>query len=54
MLDSGKVLLYGTTEEFLNSNMELVKQFVSKGMHRSIELKVEVAKIPPGLVTRLD
>jgi len=37
MLDCGKVLLYGTPKEFLNSNIDLVKQFVSKGMHRTKE-----------------
>ncbi|MFP5518505.1 MAG: ABC transporter ATP-binding protein [Bdellovibrionia bacterium] len=32
MLDSGKVLLYGTPDEFYNSEIELVKKFVAKGM----------------------
>lgn len=32
MLDAGRVLLYGTPEDFYNSNIELVKKFVSKGM----------------------
>lgn len=32
MLDSGKVLLYGTPEDFYNSEIELVKRFVAKGM----------------------
>ncbi len=34
MLDSGKVLLYGTPEDFLNSEIALVKKFVTKGMRR--------------------
>lgn len=34
MLDSGKVLLFGTAQEFLNTEIELVKKFVSKGVHR--------------------
>lgn len=32
MLDAGKVLLYGTPEDFYKSEIELVKRFVSKGM----------------------
>ncbi|WP_413290242.1 ABC transporter ATP-binding protein [Bdellovibrio sp. HCB337] len=32
MLDAGKVLLSGTAEDFFNSDIELVKRFVSKGM----------------------
>lgn len=32
MLDSGKVLLYGTPDDFFNTDIELVKRFVSKGM----------------------
>lgn len=32
MLDAGKVLLYGTPEDFYSSEIELVKRFVSKGM----------------------
>lgn len=32
MLDAGKVLLSGTPEDFFNSDIELVKRFVSKGM----------------------
>jgi phospholipid/cholesterol/gamma-HCH transport system ATP-binding protein len=38
MLDVGKVLLYGTPDDFLKSDIDLVKRFVSKGVHR--ELKV--------------
>ncbi len=34
MLDSGKVLLYGTPEEFLASQNPLVRKFVDKGIHR--------------------
>jgi len=32
MLDAGKVLLSGTPEDFFNSDIELVKRFVSKGL----------------------
>jgi phospholipid/cholesterol/gamma-HCH transport system ATP-binding protein len=34
MLDSGKVLLFGTPEEFLKSENQLVRKFVDKGIHR--------------------
>lgn len=32
MLDAGRVLLFGKPEEFYNSDIELVKRFVAKGM----------------------
>ena len=32
MLDKGKVLLYGTPEDFFKTDIELVKKFVAKGM----------------------
>ncbi len=32
MLDSGRVLLYGTPEDFFKTDIELVKRFVTKGM----------------------
>jgi phospholipid/cholesterol/gamma-HCH transport system ATP-binding protein len=32
MLDAGRVLLVGTAQDFYNSEIELVKKFVSKGM----------------------
>ncbi|MDG0815606.1 ABC transporter ATP-binding protein [Bdellovibrio svalbardensis] len=32
MLDSGRVLLFGTPEDFFNTDIELVKRFVNKGM----------------------
>ena len=35
MLDNGQVLLSGTAEDFFNSDIELVKRFVSKGMKHS-------------------
>lgn len=41
MLDAGRVLLYGTPEDFLKSEIELVKRFVSKGVHRKIETKAD-------------
>ncbi len=35
MLDSGRVLLFGTPEDFYNSDIELVRRFVDKGMKHS-------------------
>ncbi|MCM2282416.1 MAG: ATP-binding cassette domain-containing protein [Bdellovibrionaceae bacterium] len=35
MLNAGKVLLTGTPQDFLNSDIELVKKFVSKGVHKA-------------------
>lgn len=37
MLDSGRVLLYGTPDEFLNSDIDLVKRFVSKGVRKELQ-----------------
>jgi phospholipid/cholesterol/gamma-HCH transport system ATP-binding protein len=34
MLDKGKVLLFGTPQDFIESENELVKRFVTKGLHR--------------------
>ncbi len=34
MLDSGKLLLFGTAEDFLKTDIELVKKFVDKGVHK--------------------
>jgi phospholipid/cholesterol/gamma-HCH transport system ATP-binding protein len=34
MLDSGKVLLFGTAQDFLETDIELVKKFVAKGVHK--------------------
>lgn len=34
MLDKGKVLLWGTPEDFFETEIELVKRFVDKGMRR--------------------
>jgi len=39
MLDSGKVLLYGTPDDFLNSDIDLVRRFVSKGVRKELETK---------------
>ncbi len=36
MLDSGKVLLYGKPEDFLKSDIALVREFVSKGLHSAL------------------
>ncbi len=35
MLNEGKVLLYGTPQDFLNSEVDLVKRFVQKGVHKN-------------------
>lgn len=34
MLDAGKVLLFGTPQDFLDTEIDLVKRFVSKGVKR--------------------
>ena len=34
MLDKGKVLLFGTPQDFIESEIELVKRFVTKGLQR--------------------
>ncbi len=39
MLDSGKVLLFGTPDDFLKSDIDLVKRFVSKGVRRELQPK---------------
>ncbi len=35
MLDAGKVLLFGTPDEFMKSDIALVRKFVDKGIHRT-------------------
>lgn len=39
MLDSGRVLLYGTPEDFLKSEIDLVKRFVAKGVRKEMVAK---------------
>ncbi len=39
MLDSGRVLLYGTPDDFLHSEIDLVKRFVSKGVRKELTPK---------------
>ena len=39
LLDEGKVLLSGTPRDFLKSELDFVKSFVSKGLHRDFNLK---------------
>ncbi len=34
MLDSGKLLLFGTADDFMKTDIELVKKFVAKGVHK--------------------
>ena len=35
MLDKGKVLLKGTAEDFFNTDIDLVKRFVEKGVKKT-------------------
>lgn len=37
MLDSGKVLLYGSPDDFLHSDIDLVKRFVDKGVRKELQ-----------------
>lgn len=37
MLDKGRILLFGTPQEFFKSDIELVHRFVNKGLHRGGE-----------------
>lgn len=37
MLDSGRVLLHGTPEDFLESDIDLVKRFVAKGVRKELQ-----------------
>lgn len=39
MLDNGRVLLHGTPEEFLRSDIDLVKRFVAKGVRKELDIK---------------
>jgi phospholipid/cholesterol/gamma-HCH transport system ATP-binding protein len=39
MLDSGRVLLHGTPQEFLNSDIDLVKRFVAKGVRKELQIQ---------------
>lgn len=39
MLDSGRVLLFGTPDDFLHSDIDLVKRFVAKGVRKELETK---------------
>jgi phospholipid/cholesterol/gamma-HCH transport system ATP-binding protein len=41
MLDAGRVLLFGTPEDFLRSDIDLVKRFVAKGVHRRVEAEAK-------------
>jgi phospholipid/cholesterol/gamma-HCH transport system ATP-binding protein len=34
MLDSGRILLYGTPKDFMKSDIELVRRFIDKGVNR--------------------
>lgn len=38
MLDSGRVLLHGTPQDFLNSDIDLVKRFVAKGVRKELQM----------------
>jgi phospholipid/cholesterol/gamma-HCH transport system ATP-binding protein len=35
MLDSGRILLFGTPEDFMESDNELIQRFISKGVKKS-------------------
>ena len=39
LLEKGKVLLSGPPRDFLRSELDFVKSFVSKGLHRDLKLK---------------
>jgi len=39
MLDNGRVLLYGTPDDFLKSEIDLVKRFVAKGVRKELTPK---------------
>lgn len=47
MLDSGKVLLWGTPDDFLHSEIDLVKRFVAKGVRKELTPKEGEAELPP-------
>lgn len=38
MLDSGRVLLHGTPHDFLESDIDLVKRFVAKGVRKELQV----------------
>lgn len=38
MLDNGRVLLHGTPQDFLNSDIDLVKRFVAKGVRKELQV----------------
>jgi phospholipid/cholesterol/gamma-HCH transport system ATP-binding protein len=44
MLDNGRVLLHGTPQEFLESDIDLVKRFVAKGVRKELEPKASAPK----------
>lgn len=39
MLDSGRVLLHGTPQDFLDSDIDLVKRFVAKGVRKELQVQ---------------
>ncbi len=41
MLDSGRVLLHGTPQDFLDSDIDLVKRFVSKGVRKELQVHTD-------------
>ncbi|MES2856513.1 MAG: ATP-binding cassette domain-containing protein [Bdellovibrionota bacterium] len=47
MIDNGKVLLYGTAEEFLHSDIDLVKRFVQKGVRKELQPKDGTVETTP-------
>ncbi|CAN5450984.1 ABC transporter ATP-binding protein [soil metagenome] len=41
MLDNGRVLLHGTPQDFLDSDIDLVKRFVSKGVRKELQVHTD-------------
>ena len=44
MLDSGRVLLHGTPQDFLDSDIDLVKRFVAKGVRKELQVHQNPSK----------
>jgi phospholipid/cholesterol/gamma-HCH transport system ATP-binding protein len=52
MLDAGKVLLYGTPDEFQNSKLETVQKFLDQGLHRPEKIPLPAANTDSHLSTK--
>jgi phospholipid/cholesterol/gamma-HCH transport system ATP-binding protein len=44
MLDSGRVLLHGSPQDFLDSDIDLVKRFVAKGVRKELQVHAGSAR----------